>query len=150
MKATNIIMTNFRLWRMRKLLAFLLCMGSSILLIYMIGRDEWNTGFLCMGLLAYGIIEELPFMKMHRFPASVTETEEMICIKTNKKSYEICKKDIHTVRLEEMRYGGRWIDAIGYRLIVTTNHKYIFDFPKEEETSGRQLYQIFLNEKERS
>ena len=35
--------------------------------------------------------------------------------------------EMKEVLLKEIKYGGKWLDTIGYRLIIKADKKYIFD-----------------------
>ena len=55
------------------------------------------------------------------------DTDAEICIMEKKKIYTINKMEMKEVLLKEIKYGGKWLDTIGYRLIIIADKKYIFD-----------------------
>ena len=114
---------DFRLWRIKQLFAFFLCFSGGILLAVFYD----NGVFLLFGIILYGILIEIPFFKTKEL-ADVYVEHNKICIVTKKKEVKIEIKEIVEVKIKEIRYGGKWLDTIGYRLaVITNNHKYYFD-----------------------
>ena len=123
----KITLGNFRKWRIKKCLAFLFCMAVSVIAIVLINKTKLNTGILFSGLIFYDIIISLPFFKNNNYEAYISDQRNIINVKTDKIEFFIPKADIKDVLLKEVNYGGKWLDVIGYRLIITADRKYIFD-----------------------
>ena len=66
----------------------------------------------------------------------------MIKVNLKKKSYSIKKNKIDYIELKEVRYGGKWLDVIGYRLIVIAEQKFLFDFVFEDTEIEKEKQQI--------
>ena len=99
----KIVLGNFKLWRIKKFLVFTICMWISISILFRAKSDRFSSIFILIGLVLYAIIIDLPWVKN--------------CIN------EIYVEDTD----EEIKYGGKWLDTIGYRLIIKADKKYIFD-----------------------
>ena len=118
---------NFTYWRIKKILVLIVCMLFSMSLIFTLNIEQFNTIFLVAGLILYACFTELPFVKNNVYQAKIMDENDMITINTSQKTYSINKKDIQQIQLKEIRYGGRWLKTIGYRLIVKDNCKHVFD-----------------------
>lgn len=126
-KGVKVKLGNFTYWRIKKLIIFFVCMFCSALCIYYFHVETVNSLFLLGGLFLYGCVIQLSFVKNHFYEAEFLREEDKIKVRTTHKTYIIRRCDIREVQLKEIRYGGRWLDIIGYRLIVKANHNYIFD-----------------------
>ncbi|MCI8326587.1 MAG: hypothetical protein HFI37_02295 [Lachnospiraceae bacterium] len=130
---------SFFCWRMKKLAVFALCMGCGVAGMLFADRDTLSGACLIWGLAAYEIIVSLPCVKNTCCGAYVWENGDEIHIRyepkgiwqrlffARKKEYVISRKKIREVLLKEIRYGGKWLDVIGYRLTVKESRTYAFD-----------------------
>ena len=123
----KIVLGNFKLWRMKKFLIFTICIWSSILILFHIKSDRVSAIFILIGLILYAVIIDLPWVKSCTNEIYVEDRDTEICIMEKKKIYTIKKMEIKEVLLKEIKYGGKWLDTIGYRLIIIADKKYIFD-----------------------
>lgn len=145
----KVTLGNLRWRRVKMLFVFLVCMGSSIAVIAVVHSDKLSGVFLLAGLCIYGVIVELPWIKSASFEIYVENRITEFNIQKKRKEYRIQKDRIRDVYLKEIRYGGKWLDVIGYRLIVVADRKYIFDsVPLEEETASgaediKKLLELF-------
>ncbi len=121
------VLGDFKLWRIKKFIVLLMCMGISILVMFIISSDRLSSAFILAGLVLYAIIVDLSLIKRYAYTINVEDKDTEICIKKKKEEYFIKKVDIKGVTLKEIRYGGKWLDIIGYRLIIVADKKYIFD-----------------------
>ena len=123
----KIVLGNFKLWRIKKFLVFTICMWISISILFRAKSDRFSSIFILIGLVLYAIIIDLPWVKNCINEIYVEDTDAEICIMEKKKIYTIKKMEIKEVLLKEIKYGGKWLDTIGYRLIIIADKKYIFD-----------------------
>ncbi len=123
----KIVLGNFKLWRMKKFLIFTICIWSSILILFHIKSDRVSAIFILIGLILYAVIIDLPWVKSCTNEIYVEDRDTEICIMEKKKIYTINKMEMKEVLLKEIKYGGKWLDTIGYRLIIIADKKYIFD-----------------------
>ena len=123
----KIVLGNFKLWRMKKFLIFTICIWSSILILFHIKSDRVSAIFILIGLILYAVIIDLPWVKNCINEIYVEDRDTEICIMEKKKIYTINKMEMKEVLLKEIKYGGKWLDTIGYRLIIIADKKYIFD-----------------------
>ena len=123
----KIVLGNFKLWRMKKFLIFTICIWSSILILFHIKSDRVSAIFILIGLILYAVIIDLPWVKSCTNEIYVEDRDTEICIMEKKKIYTINKMEMKEVLLKEIKYGGEWLDTIGYRLIIIADKKYIFD-----------------------
>ena len=123
----KIVLGNFKLWRMKKFLIFTICIWSSILILFHIKSDRVSAIFILIGLILYAVIIDLPWVKSCTNEIYVEDRDTVICIMEKKKIYTINKMEMKEVLLKEIKYGGKWLDTIGYRLIIIADKKYIFD-----------------------
>lgn len=123
----KIVLGNFKLWRMKKFLIFTICIWSSILILFRVKSDRVSAIFILIGLILYAVIIDLPWVKSCTNEIYVEDRDTEICIMEKKKIYTINKMEMKEVLLKEIKYGGKWLDTIGYRLIIIADKKYIFD-----------------------
>ena len=123
----KIVLGNFKLWRMKKFLIFTICIWSSILILFHIKSDRVSAIFILIGLILYAVIIDLPWVKSCTNEIYVEDRDTEICIMEKKKIDTINKMEMKEVLLKEIKYGGKWLDTIGYRLIIIADKKYIFD-----------------------
>lgn len=123
----KIVLGNFKLWRMKKFLIFTICIWSSILILFRVKSDRVSVIFILIGLILYAVIIDLPWVKSCTNEIYVEDRDTEICIMEKKKIYTINKMEMKEVLLKEIKYGGKWLDTIGYRLIIIADKKYIFD-----------------------
>lgn len=123
----KIVLGNFKLWRMKKFLIFTICIWSSILILFHIKSDRVSAIFILIGLILYAVIIDLPWVKSCTNEIYVEDRDTEICIMEKKKIYTINKMEMKEVLLKEIKYGGKWLDTIGYQLIIIADKKYIFD-----------------------
>ena len=129
----KIELNNFRKYRLKKFISFLVCMILSIgiaFVIEAITRNEIIYGIsIFIGLIMYDYTVGLPFIEKN-YIAEIENKNDSIYITSNKKVYNISKARIKKVEMREiMGTEGRNLQTIGYRLSVYTddNKKYSFD-----------------------
>lgn len=134
----RITLGNFRYWRIKKISAFALCMGCAAAVMMALDLAD-GTMLLIVGLIAYDAMIHLPWVKHTFCEAVVQDWGDAFCVRYvpkgmlqkmffgRGKETVIAKKEIRDVRIKEMWYGGRWLERIGYRLIVRADKNYRFD-----------------------
>lgn len=70
---------------------------------------------------------ESSWIKGFSYEIYAEDRDTEIYIKKKKKEYVIKKAEIQNVLWKEIRYGGRWLETVGYRLVVIADRKYVFD-----------------------
>lgn len=139
------ILSDFKIWRTKKITCFIMCILVALIFgVYTANIDR--IGFFVGGsLIIYSCIIETPFVKKN-YIAYVEDKEHDIWITMNGKTDKIKKNEIEKVYIKEIWYGGKWIEAIGQRLIVSTKHKnYYFDsaFISEGDSSNTDIYKLY-------
>lgn len=125
----TIKVTDFKRWRLKRILAFFCCISLSFFLIFVCKNDTLGTFFFILGMIVYSIVVNFRFISENSLVFEVLPEEDEIVIKGPKT--ETCFKKGSIVRIEskEIRYGGRWLDVIGKQLILyTATKKYFFGF----------------------
>lgn len=118
---------SIKYWRIKKILIFLCCMGISLSGIILINNNSLNTGILILGIILYdAVTNSLLFRKLYN-EVYIEDLGSIIYIKKDKKEFFISKDKIKEVYVKEIHYGGRWLDVIGYQLIVIADQKYTFE-----------------------
>ena len=97
------------------------------MILFHIKSDRVSAIFILIGLILYAVIIDLPWVKSCTNEIYVEDRDTEICIMEKKKIYTINKMEMKEVLLKEIKYGGKWLDTIGYRLIIIADKKYIFD-----------------------
>ncbi len=125
----TIKITNFRLWRIKKVLVLLCCLTLSLILLFVCKNDKLATLFIIFGLLFYDFLVSQPFVSDNSSVIHVLPGENEIIVKGIKKEICIKKENITKIETKDIYYGGKWLNVIGKRLIVYTEEKkYKFDF----------------------
>lgn len=123
----KITLRSIKYWRIKKILIFLCCMGISLSGIILINNNSLNTGILILGIILYdAVTNSLLFRKLY-YEVYIEDLGSIIYIKKDKKEFFISKNKIKDVYVKEIHYGGRWLDVIGYQLIVIADQKYTFE-----------------------
>lgn len=123
----KITLRSIKYWRIKKFLIFLCCMGISLLGIILINNNSLNTGIILLGIVIYdAVTNSLLFRKLY-YEVYIEDLGSIIYIKKDKKEFFISKDKIKEVYVKEIHYGGRWLDVIGYQLIVIADQKYTFE-----------------------
>lgn len=123
----KITLRSIKYWRIKKILIFLCCMGISLSGIILINNNSLNTGILILGIILYdAVTNSLLFRKLYN-EVYIEDQGSIIYIKKDKKEFFISKDKIKEVYVKEIHYGGRWLDVIGYQLIVIADQKYTFE-----------------------
>lgn len=118
---------SIKYWRIKKILIFLCCMGISLSGNILINNNSLNTGILILGIILYdAVTNSLLFRKLYN-EVYIEDLGSIIYIKKDKKEFFISKDKIKEVYVKEIHYGGRWLDVIGYQLIVIADQKYTFE-----------------------
>jgi len=125
----TIKITNFRLWRIKKVLVLSCCLSLSLILLFVCKNDKLATLFIILGLLFYDFVVRQPFISDNSSVIHVLPGENEIIVKGLKKEICIKKENITKIETRDVYYGGKWLNVIGKRLIVyTEGKKYKFDF----------------------
>lgn len=123
----KITLRSIKYWRIKKFLIFLCCMGISLSGIILINNNSLNTGIIILGIILYdAVTNSLLFRKLY-YEVYIEDLGSIIYIKKDKKEFFISKNKIKDVYVKEIHYGGRWLDVIGYQLIVMADQKYTFE-----------------------
>lgn len=141
----KVILSDFKLWRRKKISCFIICIFGALILAICTENKEKIGVFVLISLIIYSCVIELPFVKKN-YVAHVENKEQDILITMNGKTVKIKKNEIEKVYMKEMRYGGRWLETIGQRLIVSTKQKkYYFDsaFIKENNNDNTDIYKLY-------
>ena len=102
-------------------------MGISLSGNILINNNSLNTGILILGIILYdAVTNSLLFRKLYN-EVYIEDLGSIIYIKKDKKEFFISKDKIKEVYVKEIHYGGRWLDVIGYQLIVIADQKYTFE-----------------------
>lgn len=133
---------NFIFWRIKKVILFLGCMCFSLFFTFFFREEQLSTMFMIGGLLIYGCVIQISFVKKNIYEAEFFDEEDEIKVKIRHTIYIIKKNEIKEVQLKEVRYGGKWLETVGYRLIVRANRKYIFDSVFLEDNSLEEKQQM--------
>lgn len=97
------VLGNFKLWRIKKFLVLLVCMGSSILAMFIINSDRLSSAFILAGLVLYAIIVDLPLIKQYSYTIYVED-----------KDTEIYKEKERRIFYKKNRYQRNFIK--GYKI----------------------------------
>lgn len=139
MNIMKIYLGNFRLWRIRKFLLFSMCM----LLSGIIGLCVENCVWLFIGLVIYGVIIDVIDLDVIK-EVNIYKEGPNLVIKGSK-TIEICLDEIDKIYITDIRYGGKRIDVIGYRMyVITKGKKYTFDSVpiQKDKVSYKDLFQL--------
>ena len=130
---------SIKYWRIKKFLIFLCCMGISLSGIILINNDSLNTGILISGIVLYDAVtnSRLLFRKLY-YEVFIEDLGSIIYIRKDKKEFFIPKNKITDVYVKEIHYGGRWLEVIGYQLIVMADQKYTFESLFGEQESQQK------------
>ena len=135
---TKLMLGSFFCWRMKKFLAFACCVGGCAGLAFAVKSDFLGAALLC-GIIAYDVLIHLPCVKRTCCEVMVRDDGDKLCIRYLPKGWNqklcfgwrreaVIRRDaIRDVRLKEIRYGGRWMGRIGYRMTVRAEKDYRFD-----------------------
>lgn len=85
------VLGNFKLWHIKKFIVLLVCMGSSILAMFIINSDRLSSAFILAGLVLYAIIVDLSLIKQYSYTIYVEDKDTDIYIKKKKEEYFIKK-----------------------------------------------------------
>ncbi len=137
----EIWMGNFWLWRLKKFIVFLLCMISAVIFTVIID----NGIFILLGIIIYGVLIEafdVTFFKT-KYLANIYADDKEIIIITKNKKLNIEVNRITDVIMKDIKYGGKWLDIIGYRLIIVTKEKkYFFDSTFIDESNYNDIFKL--------
>lgn len=153
----EVLLGDLRLQRRGNILLFLILMSCCICAIYLlyvmdIDQEGLNTTIIIIGLIICGIVESSGLFKKEYKTSCEIQGKE-IFIKNQKE--EVCIKfdEIKRIYYKEMRYGGKWLEPIGYRMVIETKmKKYYWDSIYREEEKWENtglfcLYQYLLDNK---
>lgn len=141
----KVILSNFKLWRLKKTFCLLMCISSSLFLAVSLKYTEKIGVFIVISLVVYGYMIEQPFMKKN-YIASIEKNEQDISIIMNNKILKIEKDKIRKVYMKQISYGGRWLETVGNRLVVITDDKtYHFDsaFKNKNNNDSEDIYKLY-------
>ena len=145
----KVMLGNLKWWRFKNLLVIFICMGGSLAVVRIVNNDNLSGAFLLAGLVVAAVISESSWINSTSCQAYAEDRGTEIYIKKKGKEYTTRKEEIKKVIWKEISYGGRWLDTIGYRLIVTADRKYVFDSVLIEEDADaakndlKKLYHLF-------
>lgn len=144
-RSMKIMLSDFKIWRIKKITSFIICMLGALIFGVCTENIERIGVFIVGSLIIYGCVIELPFVKKN-YSAYVEDKEYDIWVTMNGRTVKIKKDEIEKVYIKEIWYGGKWIETIGQRLIVSTKHKnYYFDsaFISENDSSNTDIYKLY-------
>lgn len=142
----KILLGDFKIWRIKRVIAFLLVMTISILILKFLNIENYkfNTAILIIFLFSIGLAIDSRIFRIE-YITDYSENDRIIYIHNKKIDYKINKDDIIEVYNKEVFYGGRWLKVIGFQLIIVCkNRTYIFDSPYKENCIWEEtdLYKI--------
>lgn len=142
----KILLGDFKTWRIKRVIAFLLVMTISILILKFLNIENYkfNTAILIIFLFSIGLAIDSRIFRIE-YITDYSENDRIIYIHNKKIDYKINKDDIIEVYNKEVFYGGRWLKVIGFQLIIVCkNRTYIFDSPYKENCIWEEtdLYKI--------
>lgn len=142
----KILLGDFKTWRIKMGMAFLLVMIISILILKFLNIEnyEFSTAILIIFLFSIGLAIDSRIFRIE-YITDYSENDRIIYIHNKKIDYKINKDDIIEVYNKEVFYGGRWLKVIGFQLIIVCkNRTYIFDSPYKENCIWEEtdLYKI--------
>lgn len=142
----KILLGDFKTWRIKRVIAFLLVMTISILILKFLNIENYkfNTAILIIFLFSIGLAIDSRIFRIE-YITDYSENDRIIYIHNKKIDYKINKDDIIEVYNKEVFYGGRWLKVIGFQLIIVCkNRTYIFDSPYKENCTWEEtdLYKI--------
>lgn len=123
----RIVLGSIKWWRFKMVLVLLVCVAGCILVMPIIKNDGLSSAFFWMVLILCAFIMESSWIKGFSYEIYAEDRDTEIYIKKKKKEFNIKKAEIQNVLWKEIRYGGRWFDTVGYRLVVIADRKYVFD-----------------------
>ncbi|MCI8489494.1 MAG: hypothetical protein HFJ04_04475 [Lachnospiraceae bacterium] len=123
----RIVLGNIKWWRFKMVCVLLVCVAGSILAMSIIKNDGLSSSFFWMVLILCSFIMESSWIKGFSYEIYAEDRDTEIYIKKKKKEFVIKKAEIQNVLWKEIRYGGRWLETVGYRLVVIADRKYVFD-----------------------
>ena len=142
----KILLGDFKIWRIKRVIAFLLVMTIAILILKFLNIENYkfNTAILIIFLFSIGLAIDSRIFRIE-YITDYSENDRIIYIHNKKIDYKINKDDIIEVYNKEVFYGGRWLKVIGFQLIIVCkNRTYIFDSPYKENCIWEEtdLYKI--------
>ena len=142
----KILLGDFKTWRIKRGIAFLLVMTIAILILKFLNIENYkfNTAILIIFLFSIGLAIDSRIFRIE-YITDYSENDRIIYIHNKKIDYKINKDDIIEVYNKEVFYGGRWLKVIGFQLIIVCkNRTYIFDSPYKENCTWEEtdLYKI--------
>ena len=142
----KILLGDFKIWRIKRVIAFLLVMTIAILILKFLNIENYkfNTAILIIFLFSIGLAIDSRIFRIE-YITDYSENDRIIYIHNKKIDYKINKDDIIEVYNKEVFYGGRWLKVIGFQLIIVCkNRTYIFDSPYKENCTWEEtdLYKI--------
>lgn len=142
----KILLGDFKIWRIKRVIAFLLVMTIAILILKFLNIENYkfNTAIIIIFLFSIGLAIDSRIFRIE-YITDYSENDRIIYIHNKKIDYKINKDDIIEVYNKEVFYGGRWLKVIGFQLIIVCkNRTYIFDSPYKENCIWEEtdLYKI--------
>lgn len=142
----KILLGDFKIWRIKRVMAFLLVMTIAILILKFLNIENYkfNTAIIIIFLFSIGLAIDSRIFRIE-YITDYSENDRIIYIHNKKIDYKINKDDIIEVYNKEVFYGGRWLKVIGFQLIIVCkNRTYIFDSPYKENCIWEEtdLYKI--------
>lgn len=142
----KILLGDFKTWRIKRVIAFLLVMTIAILILKFLNIENYkfNTAIIIIFLFSIGLAIDSRIFRIE-YITDYSENDRIIYIHNKKIDYKINKDDIIEVYNKEVFYGGRWLKVIGFQLIIVCkNRTYIFDSPYKENCIWEEtdLYKI--------
>lgn len=142
----KILLGDFKIWRIKRVIAFLLVMTIAILILKFLNIENYkfNTAILIIFLFSIGLAIDSRIFRIE-YITDYSENDRIIYIHNKKIDYKINKDDIIEVYNKEVFYGGRWLKVIGFQLIIVCkNRTYSFDSPYKENCIWEEtdLYKI--------
>lgn len=125
----KILLGDFKIWRIKRVIAFLLVMTIAILILKFLNIENYkfNTAIIIIFLFSIGLAIDSRIFRIE-YITDYSENDRIIYIHNKKIDYKINKDDIIEVYNKEVFYGGRWLKVIGFQLIIVCkNRTYIFD-----------------------
>ena len=128
MTSGTIKLANFFQWRMIRLILFILFMFlayiCSLIIIKYVSNQLLISLIWLLAFVLYGVVEKSKcFKRIKTWNYSVSDEVFELNAVNEKKVYYL--SNIANLRYEERRYGGKWLDVIGYLIVFEYNNSIV-------------------------
>ncbi len=128
MTSGTIKLANFFQWRMIRLILFILFMFlayiCSLIIIRYVSNQLLISLIWLLAFALYGVVEKSKcFKRIKTWNYSVSDEVFELNAVNEKKVYYL--SNIANLHYEERRYGGKWLDVIGYLIVFEYNNSIV-------------------------